>query len=270
MATIFGRAGIRMAERYQPESAPTFRAAPERLFPTWRHLLDTGAAFVAEDPAPIGFSAAVVREGVWFLSQLWVLPERQGEGVGSTLLDEALAWGRGASSFSVVASPDPAAQGLYLRRSMYPVWAQHELLGPGGGQLPPGVGPLTERDGPWLAELDRAARGVARPEDHRFFLRAATGLALRRDGGPAGYVYVWPGGRVGPGAAADARDVPLLVRAGLASGPGRASLIVPSANWAALAELARLGFRLTGTTTFMANRRFPDGGRYLSSGGALA
>lgn len=270
MAEIFGRAGRRMAERYQPQSTATFGAAPERLFPTWRHVLATGAGFLAVDPEPIGFSAAVIRDGVWFLSQLWVLPERQGEGVGSTLLDEALVWGRGAAAFSVVASPDPVAQALYLRRSMYPVWVQHELVGTAGGSMPPGMDPLAEGDACWVADLDRVARGVARPEDHRFFLEGARGLALRRDGGPAGYVYVWPGGRIGPGAAADARDVSLLVRAGLAAAAGTASLMIPSTNWGALAEVARTGFRLTSSSTFMASRRFPDGARYFSSGGALA
>ena len=79
---------------------------------------------MAEDPEPVGFSAAVVRDGVWFLSQLWVLPKRQGRGIGSRLLDETLTWGRGAKTFSVVASPHPAALLVSLRASMYPVWTQ--------------------------------------------------------------------------------------------------------------------------------------------------
>lgn len=272
MARVFGPAGRSMAQRYQPESAGTFGAAPERLFPMWRHLLATGACFVAEDPGVIGFSTAAVRDGVWFLSQLWVLPEHQGRGVGAVLLDEALAWGRGASAFTVVASADRAAQALSLRRSMYPVWVQHELSGPGGGATPLGVEPLVEEDLPWVDRLDREVRGIARPEDHRFFLGAARGVALRRGGEAVGYVYVWPGGRIGPGAAFAARDVPGLVRAGLAAAgdAGVASLMVPSANWGALAEVVRRGFRLQGSSTFMASRRFPDGGRYLSSGGALA
>jgi GNAT superfamily N-acetyltransferase len=175
LADIFGRAGRSMAERYQPLSADTFGGDPDRLFPTWRHLLGTGACFLAEDPEPAGFATAVIRDGVWFLSHLWVVPERQGRGIGSVLVDEALAWGRGSSAFSVVASPDPAAQVVYLRRSMYPVWAQYEFTGPGGGEPPPGFGPLEEADVSWVSDLDREARGMARPEDHRFFQEAARG-----------------------------------------------------------------------------------------------
>jgi GNAT superfamily N-acetyltransferase len=272
LGLIFVAAARGMIERYQPEAVGAFPPEPERLFPTWRHLLQTGSWFVAEDPDPVGFSTAVVRDGVWFLSQLWVAPEHQGRGVGAVLLDEALAWGKGASAFTVVASPDPAAQALYLRRSMFPVWVQHELVGPGGGAMPAGLEPLTEEDLPWLDRLDREVRGIARPEDHRYFLSVASGLALRREGEPLGYVYAWGGGRVGPGAAAAAADVPVLIRAGLAAvGEGRdTGLFVPSANWAAMAELVRRGFRLRGGSTFMASRRFPDGSRYVSSGGALA
>ena len=65
---------------------------------------------------PVGFSSAIIRDGVWFLSQLWVAVDRQGSGIGSALLDEALAWGHGSSIFSVVASPFPGAQTVYMRR----------------------------------------------------------------------------------------------------------------------------------------------------------
>ncbi len=271
MGGVLEAAGAYLVRRYQPEAVPWFPGDPSRNFPLWRHLMATGAAFLAEDPNPAGFAAAVVRDGVWLLSALWVTPDRHGEGIGSALLDEALAWGRGASTFSVVSSPDPSAQTLYLRRSMFPVWTQHEFSGESRDrpEMPEGIAPLTEHDQPWVDEIDREVRGHARPEDHGFWRRRAKGLALRREGRPIGYVYVSSGGRVGPGGAENPGDVRLLIQAGRAVAPGPTTLILPSGNWTALKEATRLRLTLIASTAFMASRPLPGGDRYISSGGAL-
>lgn len=271
LARIFARSATDLMERYRPEQVGRFPVDAEgRLF-MYRHLRETGVLFVAEDPDPVGFSGAIVRDGVWFLSQLWVLPERQGGGIGGALLDHALAWGRGARAFTVLSSPHPAAVTLYLRASMYPLWVQHELAGGRRpvGEPPPGMDSLTEDDQPWLDELDREVRGAARPEDHVLFRAEATGLALRRDGAPRGYIYAWEDGKVGPGAALDPTDTPDLLRAARRAVGGPITVAVPSSNWTALRELTGAGLSPVGTNTFLASRDLGDGARYLSSGGAL-
>lgn len=272
LGDVFVAAASSLVERYRPEQLGHLPLEPAGRLPMYRHLLATGAVFQAEDPDPVGFSAAVIRDGVWFLSQLWVIPDRHGSGIGSRLLDEALAWGRGSSAFSVVASPHPAAQILYLRASMYPLWSQVELTGNDAAlpAMPEGIDDLGEGDRQWLDDLDREVRGIARPEDHAFWRREAAGLALRRAAVPAGYVYVWPDGKVGPGAVRDPADIPTLLRAARHSATGPVTFAVPSTNWSALRELVREGFSPFGTNTFMASRPMPDGSRYLSSGGGLA
>jgi GNAT superfamily N-acetyltransferase len=130
LARIFDASAGWLNERYRPDSDRPFPPAAGRNLLYEQHLLDTGGVFIAEDPEPVGFSAAIVREGVWFLSLLWVLPDHHGAGAGSTLLDETLAWGRSAKIFSVVASPYPVAQLIYLRASMFPLWTQVDLAGP--------------------------------------------------------------------------------------------------------------------------------------------
>lgn len=270
-ARIFARSAADLTERYRPDQVGELVFHPEERLPTYRHLLETGAMFVAEDGELLGFSGAVIRDGVWFLSQLWVLPEHQARGVGSALLDEALAWGRGASVFSVVGSPHPAAQLLYLRASMFPLWTQLELTGggPTAAQEPRGVRALSDRDRGWVDELDRDVRGAARPQDHGFFRRHAGGLALWRDGRPRGYVYAWPGGKVGPGAAQDPADLPALLRAARHRIGGPVTVSVPSTNWTTLRELVGIGCAPAGSNTFLASRPLGDGTRYISSGGAL-
>jgi GNAT superfamily N-acetyltransferase len=271
LARIFARTAGYLIERYRPEQIGHFSLEPDDRLPMYRHLVATGVMFVAEDPEPVGFSAAILRDGVWFLSQLWVLPERHASGIGSRLLDEALAWGEGASAFSVIASPHPAAVTLYLRASMFPMWVQYEFTGGDGAvpDLPEEMDRLADSDQAWLDELDREVRGSARPEDHVLFRSEAAGLALLRDGEPRGYVYVWPGGKVGPGAAREPWDTPILLRAARHLAAGPISLAVPSVNWTALRELVGLGLAPLGSNTFLASRPLGDGTRYISSGGAL-
>jgi GNAT superfamily N-acetyltransferase len=272
LGEVFVKTAAYLTERNRPEQIGRISLDAEERLPLYRHLLATGAMWAAEDPDPVGFSAAVVRDGVWFLSQLWVLPDHHGRGIGGALLDEALAWGRGASAFTVVASPHPAAHVLYLRASMYPMYEQVEVsateprMAP---EMPDSVASLQDPDQPWLDELDREVRGIARPEDHAFWRGEATGLALQRDGAPSGYVYVWPNGKVGPGAARDPGDVPPLIRAARNRAGGSMTFAVPSTNWTALRELVREGFAPSGSNTFMASRPLVDGSRYLSSGGGL-
>jgi hypothetical protein len=241
---------------------------PRERIPFLRHLRRTGLVLMADDPEPVGFAAAVLRDGAWFLSQLWVLPDHHRGGVGAALLDEALTYGRGASSFATMSSPHPAAQLLYLRTSMLPRWVSMEMAGgeharPEG---PTGVRDLSEDDQAWVDDIDRDVRAGARPEDHAFW-RSEEGaaLALERPGGPAGYVYVWPDGKVGPGAVRDTSDLPALI--GAARNAGAATFPVPSTNHRALVELVRLGLRPTGAaTTFMASRPLADGERYFPTG----
>ena len=280
---IFAEASEDLIRRYRPDHHELLPVNTDAAVSVYRHLHATGAVFVAEDPSPVGFSAAVVRDGVWFLSQLWVAPGSQGSGIGSALIDETLTWGRGASAFSVVSSPHPVAQTLYLRRSMFPLWMQVDLAGDAGelgdvGDLPDGFTLLSDEDQSWLDELDMDVRGIARPMDHEFWRRTAMGIAFRRSGAAAGYVYVWPPGgwsatpksKIGPGALKDPRDMPELLAAALQQCGGEVTLAVPSTNWSALNELAGLGFRMSIMNTFMTSRALPDGHRYLSSGGSLA
>jgi GNAT superfamily N-acetyltransferase len=273
VARIFEESVAWLTSRYRPDQSEEHPPGSSSRSEFYRHLLATGTILLAEDPEPAGYTAAVVRDGVWFLSQLWVLPERHGAGIGSALLEETIAWGREAHTFSVVASPFPVAQRLYLRASMYPLWTQLDLVGSFPvHERPDGIEELMAADQEWVDELDRETRGIARPEDHAFWRQAAAGFALRRDGAPVGYVYGWTDGKVGPGAARDPSDITSLLHAGASAiGEGRsASVPIPSTNWTALRELTRLGFTPIGSNTFMATRSLGDTSRYVSSGGALA
>lgn len=262
-----------LIERYERERGEGFPMDPEERLPILRHILATGELFVAEEEGAVtGFASAIIRDGGWHLAQLFVGERNRGRGLGGSLIDAALEWGSGTRAFTVVSSRYPFAETLYMRRSMFPVWGQLEARGirVKPPPMPEGFSELRDDDQEWIDALDRDARGAARPEDHAMFRERAAGVALRRGGRPAGYVYAWPEGRIGPAAAADAADVASLVRAGCHLSGDRSWCSVPSTNWGALKELVSLGFRTAGSAQFMASRPWPDGSRYLSSGGALA
>jgi GNAT superfamily N-acetyltransferase len=266
---IFATALEHLIRNYRPAEAHLLPVDTAGRLPFLRHLRRSGLLVVADDPEPVGFAGAILREGTWFLSQLWVRPDHHRGGVGSALLDEALAYGRGASAFATMASPHPAAQLLYLRAWMFPMWISMEMAGGDGDRpgRPDGVRDLAEGDQDWVDDLDREVRGSARPEDHAFWRsEEGTALVVEGSGGPGGYVYVGPDGKVGPGAVRDAGDIPTLIEASRHG--GGTTFPVPSTNWRALGELIRLGFRTIGpTTTFMASRPLGDGRRYFPTGG---
>ena len=90
------------------------------LTPYLVHLLSTGRVFVAEDgDQVVGFGAVVERFGVTHLADLFVLPDRFGEGIGGQLLDAVFS---DAALRTTFASSDPRAMPLYVRAGMSPLW----------------------------------------------------------------------------------------------------------------------------------------------------
>ncbi|MEA2148382.1 MAG: hypothetical protein QOD69_212 [Solirubrobacteraceae bacterium] len=77
---------------------------------------DAGGCWVAEhDGAVIGTAVAIVRENLWGLSLLAVLPEFQGIGIGTRLYVPALEYGAGAPDGLILSSSHPAAMRRYAR-----------------------------------------------------------------------------------------------------------------------------------------------------------
>jgi ribosomal protein S18 acetylase RimI-like enzyme len=172
----------------------------------------------------VGFGIAVQREHVWFLSQLYVLPEEQRRGIGRALLtrvmpsmpsegpSQALDGGQGATPPTDVRpgvlatctdSTQPVSNGLYGRFGIVARMPVFNLVGrpidPAAlPALPEGIEaiPLEAAGGPAtntpnasaVAEaidaIDRAVLGYAHPADHAFL----------RTEGRTGFLYRTSGG----------------------------------------------------------------------------
>jgi GNAT superfamily N-acetyltransferase len=215
-----------------------------RDFSEWErlhvHLLhhDGARSFVAEDAGQVvGFTAAWVREDVWFLSALFVLPERQGQGIGKRLL--SLAWGEGyRRRITITEALQPVSTASYARRGLIPTTPILGFEGEPRSTEPDQLEPAPP-DPDALRFLDQAAYGFDRAVDHALWRETAESAALWLDDGePAAYSYVSAAGRIGPLAGRDETSAAKTLRAELAHRPDRTVSVAIPGSSAQLVEAA--------------------------------
>ena len=269
---------------------------PEEVGPIRRHLAhmittDPNRFWVAEvpgrdtvdgTPRVAGFALATVRDGLWYLAMLFVLPELQGRGVGAALLDRAQAGQDAPPGGPAVPGPDdplgsgirtwgmatdtaqPISNGLYARRGMVPRLPIWRLAGEPHrwGAVPTLPASLEAvafdaiaangRDGPRrlagiVDEIDREAIGITHQADHEYLRRdGRAGFLVRERGGRGlGYAYGSPVGRVGPVAAIEPDLLPALLGVAIRQTPilGTVGVWVPSSADAAVRALLDAGLR---------------------------
>lgn len=252
---------------------------------------DPARFVVAEaDGSLVGAAIAVLREDVWYLAGLHVLPGFQAAGVGSELMTRAHAGTASTTTRTVLTdATNPASNGLYLRAGLLPADSTLTFDGP----LPPVTGP-TPSGGPTaglatrpidprddagaIAALDRSTVGFTRPTDHAFWL-GVPGLEARvlvddvgRPGHarPRGYLYVSRAGAIGPIAVLDPADLPaaLDVAAAIAAQHGAAALHlrVFGATHRAIGWAKDRDLRLTGIGLFLASAPIGAFAGYVTSG----
>jgi GNAT superfamily N-acetyltransferase len=159
---------------------------------------DPGGAWVAVDgdDSVIGVALALVREGVWGLSLLGVLPDHQGAGAGGALLRAALQTQAGTRGAIILSSEHPAAMRSYFRAGfqLRPCVALAGVLDRRG--LPSGLASRPGDPAGDRATIDAAARhvrGAGYADDVRLLVESmgcellvleGRGFALHREGSP--------------------------------------------------------------------------------------
>lgn len=237
---------------------------------------------VAEDNGVI-VAAAIswVREHLWFLSHLFVLPEYQGQGIGKKLLAlcQGYARTRQCTHRAVITmSFNPVSLALYVKNGMYPrddvLLLSIDPPARISGDLP-GVcsfEPIAEADQATLetlAAIDGQTIGIRRDGHHRFFLSQpdARLLLARRGEVPEGYMYVWESGRIGPLAAPDEAVLLEMTRHAFrqASSTGATiTLMVPASNTVTLREAIDAGCVLDFSYTLLCSGRFGPLDHYVA------
>ncbi len=238
----------------------------------------------------IGFTSAVRRGSVWFLSMLFVRPGEQDSGLGKTLLGRVLPPPGDDAALAVATdAAQPISNGLYASHRMVPRMPMFNLVGrptrPGVfPPLPDGILAVrfdgsapAERDHGLegeLAELDRTTLGFDHVEDHAFLRRQGRiGFAYRDGSGRLqGYGYTSEVGRVGPIAVRDAAlHAPLVSDLLDAVVPRGASAIwAPGHAGPTMEMLLQAGLRIEGFPVLVCwSRPFADFTRYLPASPGL-
>jgi GNAT superfamily N-acetyltransferase len=139
--------------------------------PYVRHLISHHRVRVTDqDGAVIAFGAIAHAGIAEHLADLFVLPDRLGQGLGRPLLTTLFGDSARRTTF---ASDDPRALPSYVRAGMTPLWMSLYLEGD-GGRLPRPRGFDVEAAEPeTLSALEDAWTGARRPVDHHFWATQA-------------------------------------------------------------------------------------------------
>jgi ribosomal protein S18 acetylase RimI-like enzyme len=273
----------------QPE-VPNELGPITRLY-THLQASDTERFLVAEvpgeEPEIVAFAAATLRERLWYLSMLFVLPGFQGSGLGRDLLERVLPGDDDIVRAVATDSAQPISNALYARYGMVPRIPLLSLTGlplrpDAFGELPSGVIPLAFEEiaaGPpdgqghrlltdAVDALDRELTSAAPPIDHRFLRTESRHGWLYRgpDGEALGYGYAGEAGRVGPVAVRDASLLaPILGHLTSVVVPrGAFAMWVPGSAGQAVQTALAAGFRLDSFPVLLCwDRPFADFSRYM-------
>jgi GNAT superfamily N-acetyltransferase len=218
----------------------------------WRRFLDLqpDGCFVAEqDGTPVGTTAAFLFGPVAWVAVVLVEQSVRGRGIGTALVQHALAFLDGRGVRSVRLDATPLGRAIYERLGFA---AEHTLVRY-EGRLPPEatfapeVEPVGPEDLPELLRLDAAVSGADRTRllGRLYEEQPDAFRMVRRSGTVTGFVASRPGSRatqIGPCAAADAATGEhLLGDAARRLRGQRVFIDVPLRNRPALSVVERMG-----------------------------
>ena len=227
-----------------------------RWEPFFEHIGRTAAEFwVAEgaDGTPAGYARSIDRGGLFELTEFFVRPDIQAQGLGRELLARAFPLDRGDLRL-IVATTDVSALSRYLRSRVLPRFPVVTFTAP-----PREAGLI---DGLEIQRLDLDANldavhaiddavlGHRREVDHRWFVDQREGYRYMRDGRVVGYGYVGVGeGRgTGPFAVLEPADLPAVLshaeRRSQELGISECSFDIAMHNRAAVDHLLDRGYRM--------------------------
>jgi GNAT superfamily N-acetyltransferase len=275
---VVQEAGNELRARHgrQPWPAP-----PPIAFPKFCLAEDPDGLWVAErGDTIVGFGFSWMTGRFWFLSQLFVRPETQAQGIGQALLSRTLmqAEHNGATNRALITPAyNITSTGLYLNNGLYPREPLYRMAAPAQAVARDLVDaeydatPIAPWPEPreWMAEIDEALLGLRRDLHHRFLLGdgAARGFRIEHASRTAGYAYISAEGHVGPLAIAPDADAKAVVttalRCALESKPSQISMIVPGRADLVMKAVLALGFRIEEPYVLMASRPFGNWCNYL-------
>ena len=236
----------------------------ERRKSLFDHMAKTAERFwVAElEGEIIGYARSILRDGHRELTEFFVVPGQQSQGVGRSLLKEVFPID-GAAHRTIVASSDTRAQALYMKYKVYPRFPlMYFFRAPEKieyhSDLEFQAMQTAEDTLRTVSEIDMKLLGFRRDIDHTWLRTERQGYIYLRQGQPVGYGYV--GYRSGPFALFEAADTPAVLAhaEGLLVGVEEEfGVEVPLVNHTAVDYLLGRRFELASfTATLMCDKPF--------------
>jgi hypothetical protein len=238
------------------------------------HAAEWWVAEDADSGEMIGYARSVERDGLFELSEFFVLPSRQAAGLGAQLLTRAFPLGRGEVR-AIIATTDLRAQARYYRAGTAGRFPIYSLIGaPGAALGNQAAAPALEahratvEDIPALVELEHSVLGFDRGDEFGWLLDNREGYLYRRAGRVVGSAFLGPRGGVGPVSAAEPSDMAAILdhleRRAAEREMAEMSVDVPGPNDVAIRHLLSHRFRLDPFITFlMSSRPFGNFDRFI-------
>jgi len=229
----------------------------------------------------VGYASSIVREFEWYLAMLFVMPSYQTAGVGRKLLERTMMYGEkaGCTRWALATfSYNPQAIAVYSKRGMPPQAAVLMLDRKKDPKAALSLRPTVrltateatdEKSVEKLSKLDRKVRGMARPEEHFFWLNTDGYKVFEyRDGRKlAGYAMMSKSGLIGPVAATKPEYLESILVQSLKSDVFQDiknhRIVNLGEQKEILMTLLGAGFRISETLLVMASERFSDPTRYI-------
>jgi GNAT superfamily N-acetyltransferase len=267
-----------LAERHGFGTMASVRTADFQLF-SWKD--DPAGLWTAEEDGRIvGCALSWVSGRLWFLAELFIAPDRQGQRIGHELLKRTFAHASasGADLHALITFTfNRVSQALYIRHGLYPRCPLYMVSAPRDAIVQrTGEKLLThvpiENSPTHLAALesiDQSALGVSRRKHHGYLLNdaATKGFLLGDPGKPTGYAYVNAGGHIGPFAVidSDAATPAFLsaLRLAAQTNAPQVSAFIPGLAEGPLRMAIECGMRITFPMVLMLSAGFGDWSRYL-------
>jgi len=217
------------------------------------HLATHAAEWwIAEDPddgSTIGYARSIERKGLFELSELFIRPDRQSNGLSRRLIERAFPLGRGEVRL-IIATTDVRGLRRYYAADTVARFTMASLAGSprpasGGGDLE--VASATFDDVTEIAAIEAAVFAYPRHDDYAWLFEQREAYLYRRAGRTVAFSFFGETGQ-GPIAALEPADLrPILLHLesrAHACGMPSISFQVPTINEVAMGHLLGRGFRI--------------------------
>jgi GNAT superfamily N-acetyltransferase len=255
----------------------------QRSFVEYIAAQEGGRYVIAENGSgPVGYARVVQFPGMEELTELMVLPDHQGQGIGRRLLEIVWPGPPSADMGRVVVAAGAASDlTLYVEFGVMPVAGHWHMRQRTRGYLERRAHETETTDpGVHLLKPDRAVAEWMRLEPpaiahdrrplHEFFSRDRNCLAALdpRTGEAKALCWVSSEGDIGPAVAADAGDlVPVIVavldRVAMTQEPPYLSIFTTTLAWWQLRRLRKLGFSVFWPSWILCSVPLPGLDRYV-------